>query len=262
LTTADTFNTSIARWRQSLNEPWNRLRYTLYQANLKRHLPAPPLQILDVGGGSGSDAIPLALQGHTVTLVDYSEKMLAEAHHQAIAQNVADRLTFYQADLASLPTLFPQPTFDLVLCHNVIQYVPDLPAAIQAICAPLLPGGLLSLISINPYSDTFQAALLRLDLDEAHQNLDAREIYTPVFDTTLRRYTAEELIPALEAARCPLLGHYGIRCVTDYIYDNERKYDPEFYDKLQRLELALTDRYPYYLLARLFQLIARKVQSP
>jgi hypothetical protein len=44
----------------------------------------------------------------------------------------------------------------------------------------------------------------------------------------------------------------------DYMYDNERKYDDEFYRKLEQLELALTDRYPYYLLARFFQIIARK----
>ena len=33
---------------------------------------------------------------------------------------------------------------------------------------------------------------------------------------------------------------------------------PDFYAKLEQLEFALSDQYPYYLIARFFQLIGRK----
>ena len=57
----------------------------------------------------------------------------------------------------------------------------------------------------------------------------------------------------MEQAGCSVMGRYGVRCVNDYILDNNLKYDPGFFARLERLELALTDRYPYYLLGRFFQ---------
>ncbi|MBZ0302002.1 MAG: methyltransferase domain-containing protein [Anaerolineae bacterium] len=261
MTTAEKFDSSLSKWLSSLDEPWNRLRYAVFRHNLKRHLPEGALRILDAGGGSGSDAIPLALDGHQVTLVDFSAQMLDQARQNAEASGAADRMTFQQADVMDIPALFPEPAFDAVLCHNVIQYVEDMPGAVKAICAPLKPGGVVSVININRYSDTLQAALLRLDLDQAREQIGLTEAYTPMFETTLKRYAGEEMIAPLEAADCALLGHYGVRCVNDYIQDNTLKADPEFYARLERLEIALSSEYPYYLIARFFQLIAQK-QEP
>jgi S-adenosylmethionine-dependent methyltransferase len=258
MTTSDKFDESITKWLSSLDEPWNRLRYTVFRHNLRRHLPDGPLRVLDAGGGSGSDAIPLALDGHHVTLVDFSGQMLEEARRSAEGSGVADRVALYHADLFELPGLFPQPDFDVVLCHNVVQYVEDMPGAVKAVCAPLRPGGIVSVININRYSDALQAALLRLDLEEALEHIGLTEAYTPLFGTTLKRYAGEEMVAPLEAAGCTLLGHYGVRCVNDYIQNNTLKFDPDFYARLEKLETALSDQYPYYLIARFFQLIARK----
>jgi S-adenosylmethionine-dependent methyltransferase len=53
-----------------------------------------------------------------------------------------------------------------------------------------------------------------------------------------------------------MLGHYGIRSVCDLIPDEERKYDATFFAELERLEIALSNRMPYVLIARLFHLVA------
>lgn len=259
MTSASNFDKGIDNWLQALNEPWNRLRYKVYSANLARHMKPGSLQILDVGGGSGSDAIPLALQGHRVTLVDYSEKMLNEAIRQAQIHGVEDRITFHHAEVKALPHLFSTPLFDVVLCHNVIQYITDMPDVLKIITQPLKQAGIISIISINRYSESLQAATLRRDLDEAYSKLDVRETYTPVFDTPVKRFSGEEVIQALTEAGSELLGHYGVRCVMDYIHGNELKDDPAFYSKLERLELAMSDKYPYYLLARFFQIVAQKI---
>ncbi len=56
--------------------------------------------------------------------------------------------------------------------------------------------------------------------------------------------------------------HYGIRCMYNYWGTNEEKEDAEVYEKLKKLEYALTEREPYKHTARLFQLIIRKPQAP
>jgi len=255
---AQVFGDRLPAFKELQDAPWGRLRYSIALANLGRHLDGHPLHILDAGGGNGLEAILLAAQGHTVTLLDLTGEMLAEARRNAEAGGVAERMAFYQADLAAIPDLFPEAQFDLVLCHNVLQYAGDLDASIRAVCHPLQSGGLLSAICVNRYSEPYRQALMQLDLDAAYASLDADTVFAYTFGVPVQAYVAEDLVGPLEQAGCSVIGRYGVRCVNDYVSDNNLKYDPAFFARLERLELAMTDRYPYYLLARFFQLIARK----
>lgn len=258
--TAQLFDDRLSAFKENQNTPWGRLRYGLAFANVRRHLDARSRRVLDAGGGNGLDAIPFGAQGHTVALLDYSAEMLAEARRNAEADGIAERMTFHQADLTAIPTLFPEAQFDVVLCHNVLQYVDDVGAALRAMCHVLRPGGLISLVSVNRYSESYRQALQRLDLDAAYTNLDATSIMTVVFGVPMRAYAAEEMRQPLREAGCAVLGEYGLLCVCGYIPNNDIKYDPVFFAKLERLESAMSDKYPYYLLARYFQVVARKEQ--
>lgn len=248
----------LALWLEDGGQPWSKLRYAVINHNLNRHLPQRPLNVLDAGGGSGRDAIRLALQGHRVTLLDYSQAMLDEAHRDAETNGVNAKIRLQLGKVEDIPALYPTPQFDVVVFNNVIQYMADANSALQAVCHPLLPGGYLSLTSINRYSMAYRDALLNLDLDAAYNQLDQHQMYTVTFDTMTTVYSGEEIIQRLTEMGNNVLGHYGIRCVNDYIADNDRKHDPEFYAALERLEIAMSDRYPYYLLARIFQIVAQK----
>jgi S-adenosylmethionine-dependent methyltransferase len=66
-----------------------RVRAHLIGQHLREHLPAVPVEIVDVGGGAGHQAIPLARDGHRVTIVEPSAGMLEQAE-QALAAEPAD----------------------------------------------------------------------------------------------------------------------------------------------------------------------------
>ena len=237
-----------------------RIKHVTTRANLQRHLATErPLRILDAGGGTGIESIPLAQQGHRVDLVDYSTEMLSTARQAIAAANVQDRVTLHHANLADIPALFAEMNFDVVLCHNVIQYAGDLNAALAAITQPLKPNGICSIISQNRYAAPYRAALFDDDLDLAYESIDQRTEMTRVFGHEVPIYSGEEIIALLPNHRCTLLGHYGIWCMTMYWGDNARKADPVLYQKLERLELALSSRHPYNLLGRYYQIVARKV---
>lgn len=257
-TAASSFDSHIDRWRSEQTEPWHTLRYRQTAANLSKHLPQRPLRILDAGGGNGVDALPLAEQGHDVEIVDYSEAMLLDARERATAAGVQERIRLHQGDVQEIGRLFPAGHFDLVLCHNVVQYVADAPAFLRGLAALLAPGGLLSLVSINRFSDVYAAAFLRQELRAAVAGIGARTMRSTLFDTPLTMYSGEEAGDMLAAAGYAVEQHYGLLCVTSYWGDNERKRDPAIYAELEELERALTDQYPYKLLARYYQLIARK----
>lgn len=69
-----------------------------------RHITATPgLRVVDAGGGSGGFAVPLAAQGHLVTVVDPSPNALATLRRRAAEQGVGDRIRACQGDLDELP---------------------------------------------------------------------------------------------------------------------------------------------------------------
>jgi S-adenosylmethionine-dependent methyltransferase len=103
------------------------------------------------------------------------------------------------------------------------------------------------------------AAFLRGNLDDAFAVLDQHRECATLFKESVRFYTGEEIAVLLSQAGCAVDGHYGIRCLCDYWGDNERKSDPDTFAQIKKLELALTDRHPYNLLARYFQVVAHKL---
>jgi S-adenosylmethionine-dependent methyltransferase len=169
-----------------------------------------------------------------------------------------DHITVHQANVQEVGRLFPAAHFDVVLCHNVLQYVEDVPALLQGLAALLKPGGLLSLLSINRYSMPYHVAFLRGDLAEALSLLDARSMKTITFDAVMTNYSVDEIRDMLAGTGCQIEQDYGLRCLFDYWGDNERKSDPAICAQLEQLEYALTDRDPYKRLARYYQVIARK----
>ena len=74
----DVFSDKLAAWHEYTVTPWARIRYAVVAEVLRRHvveLGPHPLRILDVGGGDGMDAVPLAQAGHDVTIVDPSRPL-------------------------------------------------------------------------------------------------------------------------------------------------------------------------------------------
>jgi S-adenosylmethionine-dependent methyltransferase len=230
-------------WQES---PWARLRYIVTEANLRRHLDPSPQRVLDVAGGSGLDAVRLAARGHEVTVLDPAGAMLRSAKEHAESFDVADRLYVVQASAEDAPELFGPDDFDVVLCHNLLQYVEDAHALLAAITAPLRPGGLLSVLAPNPDSDPMHLAIRDFDPGRA---LLAMDLPAP---------TATDAVTTLVELGFGLIVRYGVRCVADYIPNDELKQDAEFFDELERLELAMADRMPYLLTARYFHLLARR----
>ncbi len=102
--------------------------------------------VIDVGGGSGTRAVPLARLGCTVVVVDSSIDALAILGRRAADAGVADRVAGRQADAAALATVVPAGSADLVLCHHLLETVDDPAATVAGIAAALKPGGIASVL--------------------------------------------------------------------------------------------------------------------
>jgi arsenite methyltransferase len=100
---------------------------------------APGDRILDVGCGPGFYTAELldevGPEGSLVG-VDSSPQMLAVAAHRCEGKGP---VAFHQADVLSLPA--QDASFDRALCVQVLEYVPDVPAALAEMHRALRPGG-------------------------------------------------------------------------------------------------------------------------
>jgi S-adenosylmethionine-dependent methyltransferase len=254
---AAAFDEHLAAWRAWQAAPWGRLRYAVVAHVLARHLAdlGEGLRILDIGGGDGVESVELAGQGHSVTLVDYSEVMLDVAQASAAAAGVS--VTTVRGDVTALEPL-ALSGFDVALCHFVIQYVADPAAAVRAVASCVRPGGLISLIAPNAASEVLAKAVRELDFTAAAQLLAARTSYAKTFEQPVARISADAASGYLESAGCQVIGRYGARIVMDLIATDSVKYNPQTYAEIERLELDLCGTAPYRDVGRSWQLVASR----
>lgn len=256
------FDAHRGAWQAYTTSPWGRIRYAVVALTLQRSLsglePAdggPGLRILDVAGGDGLDALPLARAGHRVTILDTAPDLLADA--AAAAAQAGVRLTCLEAGVDDLPAL-DLPPFDVVLCHFLLHYRPDPAQTVALLAASVRTGGLVSLTAPNQASEVLVRTARLLDPARALAALTETTQHGVTFATDTHWVDADDTARQLHALGFDTIARYGIRTVIDLVADDDRKHDPAFYADLERLELALCDRVPYVRTARMWQPVARR----
>lgn len=253
--TTNAHDESWAAWQST---PWGRLRYRVMSETLRRclaDLDGRHLRILDVGGADGADSIPLAAGGHDVTVLDRSSSLLDRARDRAAS--VGRPVVTIEGDLDDLPAL-ALGEFDVVLCHNVLQYHREPESAVAVIAAQVRPAGMVSLMCPNPCGDVLGAAIRLEDPTQARALLNSETRDSVTFGTPTSRLEASEVSELLTRHRIDIVSQYGLLAVTTYIANNGRKSEPDFYAALEELELSLCDREPYLHTAAFWQVVGRK----
>jgi S-adenosylmethionine-dependent methyltransferase len=258
------FDAKAEDWDLYSRAPLGRLRGELTLYYLGQHLAsrAAPQSVLDAGAGTGSYALPLAAQGHRVSLLDVSGEMLVVARRNAADEDpgMEDRLEFRQAGAEEAPALFGPDCFDLVLCHTLLEYVPDPRGLLQALAYVLKPGGLLSLLAVNPHSDALRWALVKGDLAEARAALGQARSATTLFGVNRHVYTGQQIGEMLAQLGIETMAAYGVRIFADYVAADQLA-DPAFYARLWDLERDAGLLEPYAQIARYCLLIGRKPEN-
>jgi S-adenosylmethionine-dependent methyltransferase len=228
-----------------------RVRRELVLERLREAIPPPPASVLDVGGGSGAIAIPLAQLGYRVTLLDPSNGMRDVA--QKRAADAAAGLTLLAGGVEALPQIAPGP-FDVVCCHAVLLYVDDPQSALRAMRTVARTGAVLSLLEKNRDALAVRPGL-RGDYDEALRVLDD-PVATGNLGIPNRSSGLAEWFEWLAAAGWRVDSWAGIRFFSDLAPDD---LDDAAFAALLDLERAAGRREPYRSVARLVHIGATAV---
>ncbi len=253
------FESGALKYAAYLETPEGRLRFELALANLLDFLPAAPakgsLHALDLGCGTGATAVRLAQLGMHVTLLDCSAAMLDIAGRAVREAGVGERIALKQGDAARLADLFPDASFDLILCHNILEYVDDPSAVLRgAVRALRDSSAILSVLVRNQAGEVLKSAIQSGDLAAAESGLSAEWGQESLYGGRVRLFTSDRLQAMLKAESLAVIAERGVRVVADYLPPQVSR--SAQYERILELERRLGARPEFVAIARYLQYLA------
>jgi SAM-dependent methyltransferase len=217
-----------------------------------------PLRVLDVGGGSGNSAVHLARMGHDVTVVDPSADALATLNRRADNAGVGARVHGVQGDGDQLHEVVPAGedggSYDLALCHSVLEVVDDPATTMRELARALRPGGTASVATVNRAGAVLARAVSGHPVEALALLEDRDPAPRRASRPARRRFTPADLLALVEVAGLQPDSWRGVSVVADLL-DVTSGADPE---AVRRLELALAGSSPYRDVAAGLHLLATR----
>jgi S-adenosylmethionine-dependent methyltransferase len=231
-----------------------RIRLDLVLERLFEVLPPPPATVLDVGGGTGAFAVPLAARGYEVTVLDPATEWLDLAGRNAAAAGVA--LTLVEGTVQDLVRSHAGAKFDAILCHTVLLYLADSVDALTKLGGLAHPGTILSVLEKNREGLAVRPGLAG-DHAEAIRVLDD-PFAAGRLGIVNRARSAGEVRSLLLRAGWRADGWIGVRLFSDMALTLDEQTHP----LLLELDRRAGRREPYRRVARLIHLLARPLADP
>jgi len=186
-----------------------------------------PLDVVDLGGGTGGLAIDVARRGHHVTVVDPSPDALASLERRLADDHLEGTVAARQGDASDLVALLGPGAVDVVLCHRVLEVVDDPAAVLSDAAAVLRPGGTLSLLVAQKHALVLGQAVAG-NLAAARQTWDDP-----------RRLDFAAVTALVEAAGFAVLEADGIGAVAELVGETAVE-SPGAWADLYALEAAVS----------------------
>jgi ubiquinone/menaquinone biosynthesis C-methylase UbiE len=203
-----------------LGEGAGRLEYLRTRELLARYLPPAAATVLDVGGGAGAYALPLAKEGYSVYLVDPVPLHIEQATAASVSQpepplvgvEVGDARSLSQEDESVDAVLLLGPLYHLTLRDDRIQ-------ALREAWRVVRPGGVVVVAAISRFASTIDGLLRGFLLDPEFEAIVERDVREgqhrnptgqPEWFTTAYFHLPEELRGEVNEARFEVEALVGI----------------------------------------------------
>ena len=189
--------------------------------------------ILDFGSGEGITANHFAVNNNVVA-IEPSEEMLVNRWADFEYRQI-------QGDVTKLSD-FEDNTFDMIICHNVLEYIEDKQSILAELYRVLKPHGVLSIVKHNRAGRVMQMAVLLDELEKANELLDGKNSTASKFGAI--RYYEDEMIskwtPGLKNLDC-----FGIRTFWDLQQNQEKHNTEEWQSRMMQLEMRVSQMDEY-----------------
>ena len=203
-------------------------------------------KILDFGSGEGITANHFA-EKNDVTAIEPSKEMLSNAWKDY-------EYTQIVGDVNAL-SAFKNETFDMIICHNVLEYIHDKAAVVKALARVLKKDGIISIVKHNRAGRVMQMAVLLDDFEKANEILDGKDSTASKFGTI--RYYEDNDITKWEP-QITVSDILGIRTFWDLQQNQQKHGDEAWQEKMLQLELRVSQMQEYKDIAFFHHLLLKK----
>lgn len=203
-------------------------------------------KILDFGSGIGVTANYLA-DHNDVTAIEPDEESVRERW----SDNRYTQITGSTDELRK----FADETFDLIICHNVLEYAEDRVDIVKEFARILKPDGKISIVKHNRAGRVMQMVVLLNDFEHAHSLLDGNDGMASKYGA-IRYYEdsdIEKWCPELMITKT-----LGMRTFWDMQQNQEIHKDTDWQDKMAEIEMRVSDIDEYKDIAFFHHLMIEK----
>lgn len=218
-------------YKDSIYTPWSQLFYTILFAHL---IEIKGKRILDFGSGFGLTADFLSGE-NDVLAIEPNPDMVAARFGKDNYRQLTGSL--------ELLSQFPSDYFDVIICHNVLEYVSSDSRTIylKELGRVLKTDGLFSLVKHNAVGKAMQKAVFENESIQALRLISGDNSFV---STGLGQGQVYDLESLLSDTGLSISGYRGIR--TFYgLQANQYKREKDWIRRMATLELAVADQSPY-----------------
>ena len=238
---------SIKDYRNMVEQPWGKMFYDLVfrQLNIQND---KRLKILDFGAGFCLTADHYA-KCHDVIAVEPNKEMYDLRVNKNDYKLVEGGIDYLQD--------IKDSTFDVVICHNVLEYTADKEIILKHLVRVLKTDGLLSIVKHNELGKVMAFAVLNDNPKEALEILSKENDESSIFgnrDVYSNEYLVNYLVEEMA-----LKVSFGIRTFFGLSSNNEIKSTDEWYQSMLELETKASNIDEYKKIAFFNHLIFKKI---
>lgn len=204
-------------------------------------------KILDFGSGIGITANYLA---------EYNDVIAIEPDEGSVEERWTDNQ--YTQIIGSTDELrkFDDEIFDMIICHNVLEYAEDRANIVKEFARILKPNGKISIVKHNRAGRVMQMVVLLNDFEHAHSLLDGNDGMASKYGA-IRYYEdtdIEKWCPDLEITKT-----LGMRTFWDMQQNQEIHRDADWQEKIVEMEMRVSDMDGYKGIAFFHHLMLEKI---
>lgn len=203
-------------------------------------------KVLDFGSGIGVTANYLA---------EHNDVIAIEPDEESVKERWSDNQ--YTQLTGSIDELrkFPDSTFDVIICHNVLEYAEDRTDIVNEFARVLKQDGKISIVKHNRAGRVMQMVVLLNNFENAHSLLDGN-------DSMASKYGAicyyEDSDIEKWCQKLKITKTLGMRTFWDLQQNQEIHKDIDWQDKMMEIEMRVSDMDEYKDIAFFHHLMIEK----
>ena len=203
-------------------------------------------RVLDFGSGSGMTANHFAIDNEVIA-IEPNEKMLQDRFTE-------NAYTQIKGDMKDLKN-FEDESFDVILCHNVFEYVVEREEIIKEFSRILKRNGYLSVLKHNRAGRVMQMVVLLNNFEHANELLSGKNGHAQQFGI-INYYEDAEILKWSDKFELEKI--LGMRVFWDLQQNQEIQKDKTWQEQMLKMELKVSELDEYKAIASFHHVILRK----